>query len=74
MIVEAIGQGMDIDYMKEVELNDRRKVRVDKNYQSSIPWLFVGGDIVAGPDAISAIADGHKAAKGIDQYLNERGE
>jgi glutamate synthase (NADPH/NADH) small chain len=74
MLVEAIGQGMDIDYMKEVELNDRRKVRVDKNYQSSIPWLFVGGDIVAGPDAISAIADGHKAAKGIDQYLNERGE
>ncbi len=74
MIVEAIGQGMDIDYMKEVELNDRRKVKIDKNFQSSIPWLFVGGDIVAGPDAISAIADGHKAAKGIDKFLKERGE
>ena len=71
MVVEAIGQGMDIDYMKEVELTERHKVKVDDNFQSSIPWLFVGGDIVAGPDAISAIANGHKAAKGIDKFLNK---
>jgi len=71
MVVEAIGQGMDIDFMKDVELTQRHKVKVDDNFQSSIPWLFVGGDIVAGPDAISAIANGHKAAKGIDKFLNK---
>ena len=71
MIVEAIGQGMDVSYMKDVDLTERHKVKVNENYQSSIPWLFVGGDIVAGPDAISAIADGHKAAKGIDKYLQK---
>lgn len=74
MVVEAIGQGMDISYMEDVELTERHKVKVDQNYQSSKPWLFVGGDIVNGPDAISAIADGHKAAKGIDNYLSSKGE
>ncbi|MBN2280325.1 MAG: FAD-dependent oxidoreductase [Candidatus Marinimicrobia bacterium] len=71
MVVEAIGQGMDIEYMKGVVLTERHKVKVDKNFQSSEPWLFVGGDIVSGPDAISAIGNGHQAAKGIDQYLNQ---
>ncbi len=71
MVVEAIGQGMDISYMSDVELTERHKVKVNENYQSSIPWLFVGGDIVSGPDAISAIANGHKAAKGIDKYLQK---
>lgn len=78
MIVEAIGQGMDLSYLSEemrsrLEMTKHRKVKVDKYCQSSIPWLFVGGDIVAGPDVISAIADGHKAAKGIDQFLSQKG-
>lgn len=78
MIVEAIGQGMDLSYIQDefenkLDLTERRKVKVDKNFQSSLPWLFVGGDIVKGPDAINAIADGHKAAKGIDEFL-QRGE
>ncbi len=71
MVVEAIGQGMDVEYMPDVEKTERRKIKVDKHYQSSYPGLFVGGDIVNGPDAISAIADGHKAAKGIDAYLQK---
>jgi len=77
MVVEAIGQGMDLSYFSEemqsrLEMTDRHKVKVDNNCQSSIPWLFVGGDIVAGPDVISAIADGHRAARGIDNFLSQK--
>ena len=75
-IVEAIGQGMDIDYIKEkfegkLEMTPRNRVKVDANNQSSLPWLFVGGDMTGGTDAITAIADGHRAAKGIDKFLND---
>jgi len=77
MVVEAIGQGMDLSYFSEemqsrLEMTDRHKVKVDNNCQSSIPWLFVGGDIVAGPDVINAIADGHRAARGIDNFLSQK--
>jgi glutamate synthase (NADPH/NADH) small chain len=34
----------------------------------------MGGDIIEGPDVIHGIANGHKAAKGIDQYLNANRE
>lgn len=73
-IVEAIGQGMDIAYMTdkfedELKMTKRNRIKVDDTNQSSLPWLFVGGDITGGTDAITAIADGHRAAKGIDKYL-----
>jgi glutamate synthase (NADPH/NADH) small chain len=77
MIVEAIGQGMDLSYFPEtlkqqLEFNERRQPKVNGDFQSSLPWLFVGGDIVEGPDAIHAIANGHVAAKGIDKYLSQK--
>ena len=31
--------------------------------------MFVGGDILRGPDLISGVADGHRSAQGIDDYL-----
>lgn len=77
MVVEAIGQAADLSYITgEIEesltFTPRRKVEVDDNGQTSIPWLFAGGDIVRGPDAINGIADGHRAAQGIDEYLSGR--
>jgi NADPH-dependent glutamate synthase beta subunit-like oxidoreductase len=37
-----------------------------------INWTDAGGDCMTGPDdAISAIADGKKAAFAIDEYLNK---
>jgi glutamate synthase (NADPH/NADH) small chain len=76
MVIEAIGQGMDINYMTDtlkdkLEMTETRKVKVNTFCQSSIPWLFIGGDIIGGTDAITAIADGHRAAKGIDKFLNK---
>jgi glutamate synthase (NADPH) small chain len=74
MIVESIGQGMDLSYTdslkEQISFTNRGRIDVNKEFQSSLPWLFVGGDIIQGPDVIHGIADGHKAAKGIDNYLN----
>jgi len=77
MVVESIGQGMDTSYLPEdlkdkVEFGPRGKVVVNDYFQSSVDWLFIGGDIVQGPDVIHGIANGHKAAVGIDNYLNSK--
>ena len=75
MVVEAIGQAPDMsylgDYEKKVEY-DGRRIKVDRYYQSSLPWLFVVGDIIKGPDVINGVATGHKAALGVDYFLTHR--
>ena len=77
MIVESIGQGMDLSYLtgeikENLKMDNRGRIIVDKNFQSSIDWLFVGGDIIQGPDVIHGIANGHKAAIGIDNFINQK--
>ncbi len=75
-IIKAIGQEGNYDFFP-AELMEKLetkwgKIIHDDNMQTSIPKLFVGGDIAnSQADAISAIADGHKAAKGIDLFLNK---
>ncbi|HMA59448.1 MAG TPA: FAD-dependent oxidoreductase [Halanaerobiales bacterium] len=74
MVVEAIGQGGDNSYIDDnydIEYEGPR-IKVDEEQQTSLPWLFAGGDIVQGPDVITGIKTGHDAAVGIDKYL--RGE
>ena len=76
MVVESIGQGANLsyipaDYMEKLEKDHRGRILVDTlTFQTSLPWLYMGGDIIEGPDVIHGIANGHKAARGIDQYLN----
>jgi glutamate synthase (NADPH/NADH) small chain len=77
MVVEAIGQGMDISYISKktregLDFTQRGRLVVNDFFQSKQEWLFIGGDIIEGPDVIHGIANGHKAARGIDKYL--RGE
>ncbi len=44
----------------------------EENMQSSIPWVFAGGDIVrGGATVILAMGDGRKAAEGMHKYLSE---
>jgi len=75
MVVESIGQAPDLSYIpKEVdeklERGPRGRYLISEYNQTTVDWLFAGGDIVVGPDVIHGIADGHKAAVGIDNYLN----
>jgi glutamate synthase (NADPH/NADH) small chain len=53
-----------------VNLDGRGNVATDENYMSSIPGVFAAGDIRRGQSLVVwAIAEGRKAAKGIDQFL-----
>lgn len=70
----AIGQSPDYDYIPESMKNiveiERGKIKANEDGQlEKAEWLFVGGDIFRGPDLISGVADGHRAAKGIDNFL-----
>ncbi len=75
-IISAIGQGADYSFLPE-EFETRIKFKKGKVItnaygQTSTPKIFAGGDIAnSKADAISAIADGHKAAQGIDKFLNK---
>ncbi len=51
----------------------RGTIEVGDNLQSSIPFIFSGGDIVrGGATVILAMGDGRKAAKEMDEYLRSR--
>jgi len=70
----AIGQAPDYDYLPKSLADkltfERGKIKASELGQvEGLPWLFVGGDILRGPDLISGVADGHRSAQGIDDYL-----
>jgi glutamate synthase (NADPH/NADH) small chain len=53
-----------------VELDNRRNIQTAGNYMSSIEGVFAAGDMRRGQSLVVwAIAEGRKAARGIDHYL-----
>lgn len=53
-----------------VNLDARGNVATDANYMSSVPGVFAAGDLRRGQSLVVwAIAEGRKAAEGINQYL-----
>lgn len=75
-VIMAVGQVVDPSCLPESDLELTRwgTIEVDEEtLQTSIPWVFSGGDSVTGADiAVRAVAAGRRAAASIDQYL--RGE
>ncbi len=76
-VIMAIGQNPDFNFLPEeirnkVKFDKRGKhILVNENGMTDVDGLFAGGDIVnPRADAISAIADGKKAAGGIIKYLH----
>ena len=53
-----------------VALDQRGNVSTDERYMSSVPGVFAAGDMRRGQSLVVwAIAEGRKAARGVDQYL-----
>jgi glutamate synthase (NADPH) small chain len=53
-----------------VDLDPRSNIATDANYMSSVPGVFAAGDMRRGQSLIVwAIAEGRKAAAGVDKYL-----
>jgi glutamate synthase (NADPH/NADH) small chain len=53
-----------------VELDARGNVKADENFMSSVPGVFAAGDVRRGQSLVVwAMAEGRKAAEGINNYL-----
>ena len=58
---------------KELKLNKHGYIEVNEKMQTSVPYIFAGGDIVTGSaTVISAMGAGKAAAKGIHEYLSKK--
>lgn len=79
MLITAIGQGPDVFFKEESkmldeDLNITRWNTIDCEdeiaLQSSIPYIFTGGDSATGADlVVSAIGAGRRAARSIHLYM-----
>ena len=75
-IVPAIGQGTSLNFIpqecaEKIGIH-KFKIKPGLHGETGEPKIFAGGDIAnSRKDAISAIADGHRAAKGIDDFLTK---
>jgi glutamate synthase (NADPH/NADH) small chain len=53
-----------------VKLDARSNVETDANFMSSVPGVFAAGDMRRGQSLVVwAIAEGRKAARGVDKFL-----
>ncbi|HMA24995.1 MAG TPA: FAD-dependent oxidoreductase [Gemmatimonadaceae bacterium] len=72
-VIISIGQTGDFDWIKPGDgLTVRRNGTLETNsdLMTTAPGIFAGGDIAFGPRLIiDAVANGQRAARGIDAYL-----
>ncbi|GAB4410268.1 MAG: hypothetical protein OHK0032_06020 [Thermodesulfovibrionales bacterium] len=74
----AIGQAYDLSFLEkcglDVEMTDRGMIRVGPDkITTSVPGLFVAGDLAHGPKlVIDAVASGKKAAIAIHEYISRK--
>lgn len=75
MVVEAIGQMADTsllgDDLTERLAWERGRLQTDAGGRTSEHWLWATGDMVRGPDVVTAVADGHRVATDIHSALRE---
>jgi len=71
----AIGQAINIDFIKnsglDIEMTERGAIKVGRdNISTSLPGLFVAGDLAYGPKlVIDAVASGKRAAAAIYKHI-----
>jgi glutamate synthase (NADPH/NADH) small chain len=74
-VIVAIGQSPNpllARVTSNLKANKDGAIAVDKNFMTSIPGVFAGGDIITGADTvISAMGAGKKAAVAIDKYIRD---
>ncbi|MDP6043291.1 MAG: FAD-dependent oxidoreductase [Dehalococcoidales bacterium] len=73
-VIMAIGQESDLSFIRpedRIMTSKQGTIMADnETLATTAPGIFAGGDVVYGPRTIiEAVADGHKAARSIDNYL-----
>nr|NQU92591.1 FAD-dependent oxidoreductase [Bacteroidota bacterium] len=78
LVVQAIGTkpGPEVTrFVKNLETRGKGTIVVNDHYETNIPGVFAGGDVAnGGITVVQAVADGKKAAEGIDRYLQHNTE
>ena len=72
-VVVAIGQFNETDWLRGFERRGGGYVNVGKKFQTSVPGVFAGGDMIAGEGTIvQSVAHGKQAAHAINDYLSAK--
>ncbi len=70
-VIVAIGQVPAARFIDTLERTSGGYVKVDGNYETSIPGVFAGGDVIGGEGTIvQAVAQGKAAARSMMQHLD----
>ncbi|MCK4274638.1 MAG: FAD-dependent oxidoreductase, partial [Dehalococcoidales bacterium] len=73
MVITAIGQRVDLSFMKDSKVKTTKRGTIDtadRSLATSVASIYAGGDVARGQGLmIDATADGKKAAVAIDCYL-----
>jgi NADPH-dependent glutamate synthase beta subunit-like oxidoreductase len=73
MVITAIGQRVDLSFMKDSKVKATKRGTIetkDRSLKTNIDGVFAGGDVARGQGTmIEAMADGKKAAVAIDCFL-----
>ncbi|MDP2914702.1 MAG: FAD-dependent oxidoreductase [Candidatus Aminicenantes bacterium] len=77
-VVLAVGQRPDLSFLPPdlgVRLTKAGTIQVSPlNLQTSVPWIFAGGEVTLGPSsAVESMALGRQAASSIDRFLGGEG-
>jgi glutamate synthase (NADPH/NADH) small chain len=75
MVVEAIGQAPHLEFLgwqltEQLDWDKRGRPVINAEGRSNLPWLWLAGDVVQGPDVIHSVAAGHRVAQSIHAYLS----
>jgi dihydropyrimidine dehydrogenase (NAD+) subunit PreT len=72
-IIIAIGQTVEAKWLGDFERTDGGYVKVSESFETSIPGVFAGGDMIAGEGTIvQSVAHGKYAARAIHDFLTAR--
>ncbi|MDR2664966.1 MAG: FAD binding domain-containing protein [Oscillospiraceae bacterium] len=73
-VLMAIGQSVDLSFLDEkykFQLSRRGLIEIDDNSMTSRRGIYAAGDAATGPGTvIRAIANGHRAADGMNTFLD----
>ncbi|MDD3877764.1 MAG: FAD-dependent oxidoreductase [Bacteroidales bacterium] len=76
LVVQAIGTkpGKEVgNFAEGIKTKGKGVIMVNDTFETNIPWIFAGGDVVnGGATVVQAVAEGKKAAESMDKYLKNR--
>ncbi|RKE95150.1 FAD-dependent oxidoreductase [Ichthyenterobacterium magnum] len=76
MVIKATGQakqGYFYDMIDGLDIDNKTRIKINEEFQTSNPKYFAGGDAInGGAEVVNAAYDGKMAAQGIHNWLNKK--